>query len=139
MCLYIEIELPKVDKQKAGEITKQAKRANVLEIRAIRSKEKDVCRFFISENENNCACSLLGDNADWNLPTWEFRNEYLPRLVETIHFLSKVAANEITFQALWAGEKHWEDKSLKMESFLDIVSKNKIGTHAVYKINLSAG
>jgi len=51
-------------------------------------------RATISE-QGGCACSLLGDDADWGAATWAMRPEVLERLAKTLEILSLHGPKEL--------------------------------------------
>jgi hypothetical protein len=67
MCLLIEIQMPGLPRTQAGSLTREMSAQGLLELSAQRQPRDAVgSRFLLSEPNQGSACSLLGENADWD-------------------------------------------------------------------------
>ena len=95
-------------------------------------------RLSISEKGEGCACSMLTDEANWNAPTWDLRNEVLPDLALALLFISELASNSFNFEARWAGEKPGKNLEVSLSELLEIVQQNRIGTKVRYIVGTAS-
>src|SRR5687768_2144512 len=103
MCLLIEVVLPDLPSAEAGALTRAAVGTGVLEIRAKRQKRGEPgARFSLGEPGEGCACSLAGEEADWNAPYYVLRPEAGERLARTLEFLaSRAGPAGLGVRAAW--------------------------------------
>lgn len=86
----------------------------------------------VSEVGEGCACSMLTDEADWNDPFWDIRQEVVDSLALTLLFVSERAPHGFIFEAIWAGDKPGKKIEVSVNELLEIVHKNRIGTKVRY-------
>lgn len=92
MCLLIEVLLPDVPAPAAGRLTRAAAEAGLLELLAQRQpRGAGGARFLVGEPHQGCACSLLGDEADWDAPFYALRPGAVNPLAQTLAFLREHA------------------------------------------------
>jgi hypothetical protein len=103
MCLLIEILMPGVPRTEAGSLSREAARQGLLEMSAQRqSRDAAGSRFLLSEPRQGCACSLLGENADWGLAYYELNPARTAALEATLRFLgSKAGPAGFAIRAAW--------------------------------------
>jgi hypothetical protein len=142
MCLLIEITLPGVAREQAGRLSREAARRDLLELQAQRvPKDQTGARYFLGAPGEGCACSLLGDNADWNEPFFELDEKALPKLRETLEFIAEHAgATGFTLRAAWL-DGAWEDapkgpvRRAKLQGLLADVAAARIAANVTYQIS----
>ena len=91
-------------------------------------------RLSISEAGEGCACSMLTDETDWNAPAWDIQPTLLLPLANSLEFISKWAADGLTFEALWAGDKPEKNLEVSPDELLGIVRENRVGTKTRYTV-----
>lgn len=94
-------------------------------------------RVTISES-GGWACSLLGDNADWNAETWLMRPEVLEPLANTLEILSTHGPRELTIEALWMSDTIRETVHVTPAQLAALARSSKLGTHTRYVITHDA-
>jgi hypothetical protein len=75
------------------------------------------------------ACSLLGDDADWDAETWAMRPETLERLARTLAILSTRRPKSLFVAALWVGNVARETVSVTPEELVQLARSSNLGTH----------
>jgi hypothetical protein len=107
MCLLLEVLLPGVAPDAAGEVTRAAAREGLLELRAQRrSRGARGARFFVGEPGQGCACSLAAEDADWDAPYYALRAEVAERLAQTLEFLHRRAGLAgMSVRAAWVSDR----------------------------------
>ena len=90
-------------------------------------------RATISE-QGGCACSLLGDDADWNSESWAMRPEILEPLASVIEGLCRRIPSGLQVEALWVGEAPRETVRVSPERLIAIVRASHMGTRSRYVV-----
>ncbi|MBK6588644.1 MAG: hypothetical protein IPG22_10165 [Acidobacteria bacterium] len=90
--------------------------------------------FSICELGEGCACSMLSDDADWNHPFWDFRPEVLKDLASLLTRIGESVIEELSVEALWAGDESRESIYLSLPQLEQLVLKNQIGTKTQYRV-----
>lgn len=76
----------------------------------------------------------LGDEADWDAPTWIFEPEGLRLLRDTMEWLYPLVPETFTFQAVWTGDPIQEEREVSRKDLLNVISRDEIGTHSRYRV-----
>ena len=103
MCLLIEILMRGVPRSEAGVLTRELATQKLLELSAKRQPRDAVgSRFLLSEADDGCACSLLGENADWEQPYYELDPAHTSALEATLRFVAaKAGTRGFALRAAW--------------------------------------
>ncbi len=88
---------------------------------------------YLSEDNSGCACSLLGDDADWNQPI-NLRREILPRLAATVVSLHGKFEGGFNFEALWIGDQIKHQAKASMAELLEMINENRIANFTSYLV-----
>jgi len=136
MSLFIEVQSPGLDISAAQDIVGGVDADTMLCIEAVRPRtgiSKTIVYLRISEGHGD-ACSLLSDSADWNSETWDFLPSAIPRLIETVLYIGASLPSGFSISFVWAGEDPRASKRLPIESFVDLIRDNEVGTRRCYEI-----
>jgi hypothetical protein len=90
-------------------------------------------RAVISE-EGGCACSLLGDDADWNADAWAMRPEILEQLTQTLQILADEGPPNLSVEALWVGEAPSETSRVTPSELAELARSSRLGTRTRYEL-----
>jgi hypothetical protein len=133
MCLTVSVELP-MEKREVELIVNRYNSINLdFHYDGVTSfLGRGNHQLSISEKGEGCACSMLTDEADWNAPTWDLREEVLPDLALALLFISETASNGFNFEAIWAGDKPEKSLEVSLNELLELVQQNRVGTKARY-------
>jgi hypothetical protein len=145
MCLLIEILMPGVPRTEAGTLSREAARQGLLELSAQHQPRNAVgSRFLLSQPNQGCACSLLGENADWGRVYYELDPAHTPALEATLRFLAtKAGLPGFALRAAWL-DGAFEDaatatvRSARLADLLDDVRAARIGNNVRYEISEAA-
>ncbi len=77
---------------------------------------------------------MLSDDADWNHPFWDFRPEVLKDLASLLTRIGESVIEELSVEALWAGDESRESIYLSLPQLEQLVLKNQIGTKTQYRV-----
>jgi len=80
------------------------------------------------------AHDILGDDADWNAPTWRFEPAHLHRLVATVRRFYELLPEEFTLLAAWVGEEPLREESVTRAALLSIIEANELGNRVLYRV-----
>lgn len=136
MCLSIIVEPKGLSREEAESIIQSLNDSAALTVDLGPCKRwfrKIPPTLFISE-DGCCACDMLTDEADWNAPTWELREEILQPLADTLNSLCLRLPCEFSVLALWAGDKPEEDVEISIRDLCGLIKKNMVGTKTRYTI-----
>jgi hypothetical protein len=145
MCLLIEVLMPGVPRTEAGSLSREAAGLRLLELSAQRQSRAAVgSRFLLSEPRQGCACSLLGENADWGLAYYELNPVRTAALEATLRFLAaKAGASGFALRAAWL-DGAFEDataatvRTVRLADLLTDVRAARIGNNVRYEISEAA-
>ena len=145
MCLLIEILMPGVPRTEAGLVSRDAAKQGLLELSAQRQARIAVgSRFLLSEPRQGCACSLLGQNADWGLAYYELNPGRTAVLEATLQFLaSRAGPSGFALRAAWL-DGAFEDaatatvRPARLGDVLAEVRAARIGNNVRYEISEAA-
>jgi len=135
MCLMIEVELPGVDRKKAGGLTQEAARRSLLTLRADSVPKKvQACRFRITGGPDECACSLLAKESETKGPALILQADRLPKLVATLRFLAEKQRGGMVFHSYYVSVNRppVSDRRVSMKELMAIISSGKVGNGARY-------
>jgi hypothetical protein len=77
---------------------------------------------------------LLGDDADWNAPTWTFQDELIPDYCTNLLNLFNSTAEGFSFQAVWVGENPKTTQQVTIDELIFLLKNNKLGTKTKYVV-----
>jgi hypothetical protein len=145
MCLLIEVLMPGVPPTEAGSLSREAASLGLLELSAQRQvRTATGSRFLLSEPRQGCACSLLGENADWGLAYYELDPARIAALEATLRFLaSKAGPPGFAIRAAWL-DGAFEDattaavRTARLADLLTDVRAARIGNNVRYEISEAA-
>ena len=137
MCFIIEVRLPRMKRADAGALSSSLKdRKDLLQLRTQRTKDGEGAVFFVCEEGEGCACSLLADAADPDEPYIELDPDKARRLAATLEHLANVDAG-LEIRSHWV-EGPWPERTspperVALESLLRELRSNRFPTtfHAV--------
>jgi hypothetical protein len=96
-------------------------------------------RAYISE-DGSCACSLLGDDADWNAEAWAMRPEILGALAQTLEILiGEVSSDDVWFEAVWVSDAPNQNLRVTAEQLAALARSSALGTRTRYEVAGAAG
>ncbi|MCI0431053.1 MAG: hypothetical protein L0210_10985 [Rhodospirillales bacterium] len=137
----IEISIPAWRRDKADDLTKELRRLGVFELRAQRqSKDATGAKFFLSEPGQGCACSLLSEDADWDLPIHRLDPGKCEGLERTLRIVAQRAgASGFALEAAWL-DGAWATRAksdrvrMRMEALLQDIRQARLRNGAIYEI-----
>ncbi|HEX7183630.1 MAG TPA: hypothetical protein VF756_17475 [Thermoanaerobaculia bacterium] len=135
MCLLIEVTIPTVSRQSAGDVSNaSAAMSGILRLRAQRQDKRAAgSRFLLCEGDEGCACSLLAESADWNLEHLDLDPAKAPLLANTFRYLANLAGAEgFEIRSAWLTGP-WPDsrerpEALDLSQLLSLVSACRLPT-----------
>jgi hypothetical protein len=138
MCLMIEIVAPAISDERAGSVSRAVVDRGGVPLKAQRAKKgQQGSRFFLGDD---CACALLGDNADWNAPFYDLNPKAMGPLEETLGMLLTATGGAgFTLRAAWV-EGAWQPKTparTRRVAFADLLSDlrvNRIENNVEYVV-----
>jgi hypothetical protein len=141
----MEILMPGIPRSDAGVLSREAAGHGLLELSAQRQAKNAVgSRFLLSEPSQGCACSLLGENADWGLAYYELNPARSTALEATLRFLAtKAGPPGFAFRAAWL-DGAFEDaataavRAVRLTDLLSDVRAARIGNNVRYEISQAA-
>ena len=89
----------------------------------------------ISE-QGACACSLLGDDADWGQPTWALRPDVTAPLAATIRALTATLPHGFTLEVLDGDETSEREQRVTGEELAALAASNRIAQRTRYVVAL---
>lgn len=138
MCLILTVTAPAKFRDRFAEACRKAG-AFGLDIRIEHpprwpwARERPV-RAFISE-DGGCACSLLGDDADWKAEAWAMRPEIVGALAQTLEVLTgDVTCDDVSFEALWIGDAPEQNVRVTARQLAAFAQSSALGTRTKYEI-----
>jgi hypothetical protein len=145
MCLIIEIEMPGVPRSEAGSLRGETTKRGLLTLSAERQPRHAAgSRFLLSEPNEGCACSLLGENADWDQPYYQLNPARMAFLEATLRFVAeKAGVAGFSLRAVWL-EGALEDAAAakvrvaRLGKLLEDVRASRLANNVLYKISASA-
>jgi hypothetical protein len=144
MCLLIEIHMPGVPRSAAGSMRSETAKLGLLELSAQRQSRDAVgSRFLLSEPNQGCACSLLGENPDWDHPYYELDPAHAGALEATLRFVAdKAGAAGFSLRAAWLDGAYQgapaKVRVVRLAELLDDVCASRIGNNVRYDISFNA-
>jgi hypothetical protein len=142
MCLLIEILMPGVPRSEAGSLTRELAARKLLELSAQRQPRDAVgSRFLLSEPNEGCACSLLGENADWDQPYYELDPAHTAALEATLRFVvAKAGTPGFALRAAWLDGAFQNAAAAKvrvvrLDELLDDVRASRIRNNVCYEVS----
>lgn len=110
MCFIIEVRLPRVKRAEAGALSSSLKeRRDLLQLRAQRTEAGEAAVFFVCEEGEGCACSLLADAADPDEQYMELDPDKARRLAATLEHLANLDAS-LEIRSHWV-EGPWPERT----------------------------
>jgi hypothetical protein len=88
--------------------------------------------------DGGCSCSLMGDDADWNAPTWSFDPKVLGGVADALRLLNEEAGG-LSFQATWIGDEVRSQERAAIRDVIADVLNNRIRNKHVYLVGKAAG
>jgi hypothetical protein len=137
MCLVVSVELLGVPKKEARLLTSERRLSDSIELRfggMTRLFNRGNPLVFLSEIGEGCGCSMLTDNADWNAPTWDLREEVVGPLADKLVTIDREVANGFAFEALWVGDRPSIERRVTIGELVECVKTNQIGTKVRYVV-----
>ena len=142
MCLILTVAAPASERQKLEDAARKAAVAG-LQVEVEHPPRwpwarQAPARAVIS-GEGGCACSLLGDDADWNAEAWAMRPEILEQLALTLQILADEGPPNLSVEALWAGEAPSETARVTPSELAELARSSRLGTRTRYELAPRAG
>lgn len=132
MCLVVSVHLAAADAGRIAEICEAIGVSVCPRNRAFSGRGS--AGFHIPGPEGGCGCSFLSESADWSADTWDFLPDARSRLSQALCEIRERASSAFSFDALWMGEQHIEERHLSCEELVKIIDQNRIGTHVRYLV-----
>ena len=83
--------------------------------------------------EPGCSCSLLGEAADWERPTWDFSPAGRNGLAKAVSAIAELA-DGLEFSATWIGEQPLTRERTRLSELLEDIRENKVRNRHVYVV-----
>ena len=131
----IEVELPGVDRKKAGSLTQEAARRSLLTLWADSVPKKvQACRFRITAGPDECACGLLAKDSKTKGENLVLEAAKLPQLAATLKFLAEKQRDGIIFHSYYVSVDRppVSDRRISMKELLTIIAGGTVGNGARY-------
>ena len=140
MCLLIEIDMPGVPREAAGDVTRAIGRQGLLALRAQRTPKGHAGARFLLETGEGCACGLLADNADWDVPAYRLASDSMPQLERLLAEVTSAAgAQGFHLRAVWVtggldGIPARAERSVRWTELRQEVRGAQIGSNVRYHV-----
>ena len=132
MCLGIHVVVPGAD---ATLLARVAATSSGAELRV------EVRRGALTLSaDGGCACSLLGDHADWDAPTWALRPDALEPLARTVEAIgAALGPRPFTVEACWVGDPVRSEVPVTAQGLAERVRANALGQQVRYRVAPAGG
>jgi hypothetical protein len=139
MSFYMEVELDRAARERAGDLAEICSLAGGLPIikprRVLlgkaRPKKLIILDVFGGE-------SVLADDADWNAPTWSMRPEALPALEATLRCLCRHIPEGFAFVAAWVSDRISRELQVSCDELIDLVRQSGLNGKTRYRVTARA-
>lgn len=137
MCLVLSVAAPASEREELEDAARKAAAAGLRVEMEHPSRwpwaRQSPARAVVSE-KGGCACSLLGDEADWNADAWAMRPEILEQLAQTLQILADEGPPNLSVEALWVGEAPSETARVTPSELAELARSSRLGTRTRYEL-----